>query len=195
MKNTYNEFSIKTALVLAYFSTSAALSSMPSTPRLRAGLRRQYRKYKDKSNYVQCPVRTIKPTLTRPRLDAPAREGLSLAFILSHPLHTSRCQRSRIIAPPQLALLQLAFAIMADLRSDDDLLRSLSSWPVAAVVNVACCGRCRCGCNPAGENVRTTRSWLRLMDGLMDASCASWTPGNYLGFRAILAIFFLFSPP
>ena len=138
---------------------------MPSTPRLRAGLRRQYRKYKDKSNYVQCPVRTIKPTLTRPRLDAPAREGLSLAFILSHPLHTSRCQRSRIIAPPQLVLLQLAFAIMADLRSDDDLLRSLSSWPVAAVVNVACCGRCRCGCNPAGENVRTTRSWLRLTDG------------------------------
>ena len=165
MKNTYNEFSIKAALVLAYFSTSAALSSMPSTPRLRAGLRRQYRKYKDKSNYVQCPVRTIKPTLTRPRLDAPAREGLSLAFILSHPLHTSRCQRSRIIAPPQLVLLQLAFAIMADLRSDDDLLRSLSSWPVAAVVNVACCGRCRCGCNPAGENVRTTRSWLRLTDG------------------------------
>ena len=93
LKNTYNEFSIKTALVLAYFSTSAALSSMPSTPRLRAGLRRQYRKYKDKSNYVQCPVRTIKPTLTRPRLDAPAREGLSLALILSHPLHTSRCQR------------------------------------------------------------------------------------------------------
>ena len=145
-------------------------------------------------NYVQCPVRTIKPTLTRPRLDAPAREGLSLAFILSHPLHTSRCQRSRIIAPPQLVLLQLAFAIMADLRSDDDLLRSLSSWPVAAVVNVACCGRCRCGCNPAGENVRTTRSWLRLTDrqppyhlaAAMTARPSNPSPVEY--FRQISAV-------